>query len=39
MTNVYPNTIISYFYPTIYLIMSISYNVHETDPKGRQSKV
>jgi len=32
MINVYPITILSYHYPVLYHILSLSYHAHQTDP-------
>jgi len=34
MINVYPVNIISYHYPVLYHILSLSYHVHQTDPQS-----
>jgi len=36
MINVYHVLIISYLYPVLYHIMSLSYHDHQTDPKKKQ---
>jgi len=39
MINVYPITILSYHYPTLYHILSLFYHVHQTDSNFKSKYV